>query len=327
MKVTSKGVARLLVSALTYNPKTKKRQQEAPIIVQLLLLIVTGIILVAVFVPRSPDKNNLPASPNGISQHNSPTKVLSTKRSATAVGFALSKTADTVGKVPNASEPTYVASFPPLTATALSGKVPDVSEPTYVASFPPLTLTALYLNTLSTTEPTVTVSPISQTFTAIPDVMVRIKASKLNIRASARSDADILGQIPFDETVKAIGISSDGAWVLVNYQNVRGWISTSPDLVNISGSRSSLAVIVPTANPYSVSKSGNSTPRATARPRATTAVSTASCECNRDYLNCPNFASQGDAQACFNYCMAQTGRDVHKLDGNNDGRACENNRY
>ncbi len=248
--------------------------------------------------PQSPPQTPLAQSRKVSSATPVVTKPITTKPSTT-VKVAPSKTVDTVGKVPNASEPTYVASFPPLT------------------------LTALYLNTR--TEPTVTVSPIPQTFTAIPDVMVRVKASKLNIRASALSNADILGQIPFDETVKAIGISSDGAWALVTYQNIRGWISISPDLVNISGNRNSLAVIVPTANPNAVSNTGNGTPRATARPRATTAVSTAICECNKgDTLNCKNFKSQRDAQACFEYCKAQTGRDVHDLDGGKkNGIACE----
>lgn len=49
------------------------------------------------------------------------------------------------------------------------------------------------------------------------------------------------------------------------------------------------------------------------------------CDCNSgDTLNCGNFTRQRDAQACYNKCMQEVGRDVHRLDGrDNDGRACE----
>lgn len=47
------------------------------------------------------------------------------------------------------------------------------------------------------------------------------------------------------------------------------------------------------------------------------------CACNGDSLNCSNFQTQAEAQACFNYCIAQGAGDIHKLDENNDGEACE----
>lgn len=47
------------------------------------------------------------------------------------------------------------------------------------------------------------------------------------------------------------------------------------------------------------------------------------CTCESDFLNCDDFSSSGQAQACFDFCLAETGADVHNLDGNNDGEACE----
>ena len=48
------------------------------------------------------------------------------------------------------------------------------------------------------------------------------------------------------------------------------------------------------------------------------------CSCAADTRNCGDFQSHAEAQMCFETCQAQTGRDVHRLDGNdNDGLACE----
>lgn len=50
-----------------------------------------------------------------------------------------------------------------------------------------------------------------------------------------------------------------------------------------------------------------------------------SCSCTSDALNCTDFQTQASAQACFNFCIAQGAGDIHKLDQNNDGVACESN--
>jgi len=47
------------------------------------------------------------------------------------------------------------------------------------------------------------------------------------------------------------------------------------------------------------------------------------CDCTRNTLNCPDFPCQAEAQACYEHCVAVAGRDVHRLDRDNDGKACE----
>jgi hypothetical protein len=47
------------------------------------------------------------------------------------------------------------------------------------------------------------------------------------------------------------------------------------------------------------------------------------CDCSGNIYNCSNFTTQGAAQACFAYCWQTVGRDVHGLDGDSDGIACE----
>lgn len=48
------------------------------------------------------------------------------------------------------------------------------------------------------------------------------------------------------------------------------------------------------------------------------------CSCTSDTLNCSDFSTHKSAQECFDSCMAQGVGDIHKLDQNNDGAACEN---
>lgn len=49
----------------------------------------------------------------------------------------------------------------------------------------------------------------------------------------------------------------------------------------------------------------------------------AACSCTGDLYNCSDFSTHSQAQACFSYCISQGRGDIHKLDGNNDGDACE----
>lgn len=49
------------------------------------------------------------------------------------------------------------------------------------------------------------------------------------------------------------------------------------------------------------------------------------CSCSGDTYNCTDFSSHSSAQACFNYCVEQGAGDIHRLDQDNDGDACENN--
>lgn len=47
------------------------------------------------------------------------------------------------------------------------------------------------------------------------------------------------------------------------------------------------------------------------------------CQCTGNLYNCKDFTRQSEAQACFNYCISQGLGDIHRLDGDSDGRVCE----
>jgi hypothetical protein len=50
------------------------------------------------------------------------------------------------------------------------------------------------------------------------------------------------------------------------------------------------------------------------------------CTCQGDTLNCGDFRSQAEAQACYLKCGGLS-HDIYRLDGNNDGTACESTQY
>lgn len=60
-------------------------------------------------------------------------------------------------------------------------------------------------------------------------------------------------------------------------------------------------------------------PAATAAPAQGNAV----CSCSGDSLNCSDFSSHSSAQACFSYCMSVGAGDIHRLDRDGNGSACE----
>lgn len=47
------------------------------------------------------------------------------------------------------------------------------------------------------------------------------------------------------------------------------------------------------------------------------------CDCSGDIYNCPDFTTHAQAQACHNYCMEQGQGDIHELDADDNGLACE----
>lgn len=47
------------------------------------------------------------------------------------------------------------------------------------------------------------------------------------------------------------------------------------------------------------------------------------CLCHADLYNCSDFPTHAAAQACYDYCVAQGAGDIHELDSDRDGIACE----
>jgi len=63
--------------------------------------------------------------------------------------------------------------------------------------------------------------------------------------------------------------------------------------------------------------------RTATRTATATATPEPPCPCYGDVRNCSDFATQAEAQACYDHCVAEVGYDVHHLDSDGDGEACE----
>lgn len=81
---------------------------------------------------------------------------------------------------------------------------------------------------------------------------------------------------------------------------------------------------------WTITPSSNPTPTPTPTPIPTitpkpTPTPSAICDCSGDRYNCKDFplANGATAQQCYDYCMKKTGKDIHRLDGDKDGLACE----
>lgn len=86
--------------------------------------------------------------------------------------------------------------------------------------------------------------------------------------------------------------------------------TTGTSTATATASRTPTVTPTPTRTP---------TPTATATRGAPGGCST----CAFDAYNCSDFDTQEDAQECFDYCMELVGSDVHRLDADNNGVACE----
>lgn len=60
------------------------------------------------------------------------------------------------------------------------------------------------------------------------------------------------------------------------------------------------------------------------QPTATaTVIPSGPCLCDSDRYNCSDFATHAAAQACFDYCVSLGKGDIHRLDRDGNGVACE----
>ena len=58
------------------------------------------------------------------------------------------------------------------------------------------------------------------------------------------------------------------------------------------------------------------------KPSAST-PSASTSSCGSDLYNCTGFSTRAEAQAVYDKCMTEVGSDIHQLDADGDGVACE----
>ncbi|MCX6749418.1 MAG: excalibur calcium-binding domain-containing protein [Candidatus Pacearchaeota archaeon] len=50
---------------------------------------------------------------------------------------------------------------------------------------------------------------------------------------------------------------------------------------------------------------------------------TSAYDCSSDAYNCANFTTQKQAQAVYDFCVSEGKGDIHQLDADGNGKACE----
>lgn len=119
-----------------------------------------------------------------------------------------------------------------------------------------------------------------------------------------------------------------------NFLSEFGWWLKHPDLIPTAAPTSTItptATTIPsptfiptvTATVTTAPPQPTATPTEPPPPPAETPTPTPVCDCSGNVYNCSDFTTQAQAQACYEYCIAQGCGDIHDLDRDNDGLACE----
>jgi micrococcal nuclease len=117
-------------------------------------------------------------------------------------------------------------------------------------------------------------------------------------------------------------VIADG--IFVNYELVaQGYAKTasyySPDVACTSV----LQAAEKQASTWRLGLWGNPPPPTAMPTGASSSVVPPVCSCSGSLYNCSDFSTRASAQACYDYCNATGHGDIHRLDGDNDGSACE----
>jgi hypothetical protein len=179
----------------------------------------------------------------------------------------------------------------------------------------------------------------TRSVTSTPELEIEVAVSSANVREGPGTNYDVVGIMMENETAVVIGRTNDSSWYNIQLADgSRAWIGSSVVNTINSGSIRAAATIpapsvdvAPTSPPNPTSPPAQPTttqlPAATSAPPPTQppppTEASAICSCSGDLYNCGDFGTHNAAQACFNYCVSIGAGDIHGLDRNNDGMACE----
>lgn len=172
-----------------------------------------------------------------------------------------------------------------------------------------------------TVEPVTATAVPAATATAVEAPSGPVANSQANVREGPGTEYAVMVVAEPGQAMVVTGKDSSGEWLQLGSGY---WIAAA--LVDNAPSDLPVTAVVAQL------PGGNPTPAQEAAPAATPSwqreengiVFTSDCPCDQgDTLNCPSFGVDMDAQACYMRCMDLTGEDVHKLDRDKDGSACE----
>jgi uncharacterized protein YgiM (DUF1202 family) len=168
-----------------------------------------------------------------------------------------------------------------------------------------------------------TAVPVPGSALAPPAPVAEVVFSSVNVRAGPGTDYAVVGVLQEGERSVIVARTTDGGWFVVRLDDGRlVWIAASVVTTNVDAiARIAVAATIPAGTAPASSPSDSTAATQPPPPPPTQAV--AVCECSGNIYNCGHFGSHAAAQACFAYCIEQGRGDIHRLDGDNDGIACE----
>ena len=194
-------------------------------------------------------------------------------------------------------------------------------------------------NTPTTTPTATATTPPTATATTRPQVQLKTSATT-HTGPGDNYDRDRL--VKANETYIVIATDANRDWYNILFDDGQSAWVTARAVGNTSELQSiTVAATIPappTSPPTNTPQPTNTLPPPTSPPRPTsppppppTAVPptaeppppAAVCSCSGDTYNCSDFNTHSQAQACFNYCLAQGAGDIHRLDRDNNNNACE----
>jgi hypothetical protein len=196
-----------------------------------------------------------------------------------------------------------------LLACGGTASVVPTALPTVVPSWT-VSPTPVSLPTRISPTPKTTVGPSPGAATPTPAEVGSRAANNANLRRGPGTDFAVVGGVKQGQALEVSGRNAEGDWLLLANGT---WIAAR--LVNGVGDP---PIVI---EPDVVSTSTVQVRQVTIQV-VTVEVETA-CECTGNLYNCADFEPASDAQKCYELCMRQTGKDVHDLDRNDDGVACE----
>lgn len=149
-----------------------------------------------------------------------------------------------------------------------------------------------------------------------------------NLRAGPATTFKVVGGVKAGDGLEIVGKNKAGDWYqLAGGQWIAAFLVTNPPAVPVV-EEPAAAAPAPTSVPAAEGSPQPATSGAAAVPVANRPPTAADsgCPCDGNTLNCDDFTSviEGwDAQACYLHCKELTNRDVHDLDRDSDGAACE----
>jgi uncharacterized protein YraI len=187
-----------------------------------------------------------------------------------------------------------------------------------------------------TLEPTATSMPMAdvpeQTPTPEPTnipeekqvPIVTASEGDVNLRSGPSTDYDIVGTLVAGQSLEIVGRNADSTWWQVSSPDGLYWIAD--EVTTVSNVNDSIPEVE--APPTPIATEPPTTMEPTTEPQPPEQVPTEpppieACDCSGNHLNCPDFGTHASAQACYEHCKSLGRGDVHGLDRDDDGTACD----